>query len=73
MSSTIDLYPRYDEDEQYYNSVDYYKSIYKDKNDENGYVIEFRNVEKDRKVTVSINDLIQFSDIYIIGKEIKLK
>ena len=73
MASTIDLYPRYDEDEQYYNRVDYHKSIYKDKNDENGYVIEFANVEKDTKVTVNINDLIQFSDRYKIGEEVKLK
>ena len=48
MASTMDIYPKYDENEQYYYDEDYYKTIYKDKNDDNGYVVEFTNVDKDR-------------------------
>ena len=73
MASTMDIYPKYDENEQYYYDEDYYKTIYKDKNDDNGYVVEFTNVDKDRNMIVGIDDLIQFSDRYKIGEEIKLK
>ena len=62
MASTMDIYPKYDENEQYYYDEDYYKTIYKDKNDDNGYVVEFTNVDKDRNMIVGIDDLIQFSD-----------
>lgn len=47
--------------------------LYKDKNDDNGYVVEFTNVDKDRNMIVGIDDLIQFSDRYKFGEEIKLK
>lgn len=73
MASTMDIYPKYDENEQYYYDEDYYKTIYKDKNDDNGYVVEFTNVDKDRNMIVGIDDLIQFSDRYKFGEEIKLK
>ena len=45
----------------------------KDKNDDNGYVVEFTSVDKDRNMIVGIDDLIQFSDRYKFGEEIKLK
>ena len=54
MASTMDIYPKYDENEQYYYDEDYYKTIYKDKNDDNGYVVEFTNVDKDRNMIVGI-------------------
>ena len=73
MASTMDIYPKYDENEQYYYDEDYYKTIYKDKNEDNGYVVEFTNVDKDRNMIVGIDDLIQFSDRYKFGEEIKLK
>lgn len=73
MASTMDIYPKYDENEQYYYDEDYYKTIYKDKNDDDGYVVEFTNVDKDRNMIVGIDDLIQFSDRYKFGEEIKLK
>ena len=73
MACTMDIYPKYDENEQYYYDEDYYKTIYKDKNDDNGYVVEFTNVDKDRNMIVGIDDLIQFSDRYKFGEEIKLK
>lgn len=73
MASTMDIYPKYDENEQYYYDEDYYKTIYKDKNDDNGYVVEFTNVDRDRNMIVGIDDLIQFSDRYKFGEEIKLK
>ena len=73
MASTMDIYPKYDENEQYYYDEDYYKTIYKDKNDDNGYVVEFTNVDKDRNMIVGIDDLIQFGDRYKFGEEIKLK
>lgn len=73
MASTMDIYPKYDENEQYYYDEYYYKTIYKDKNDDNGYVVEFTNVDKDRNMIVGIDDLIQFSDRYKFGEEIKLK
>ena len=73
VASTMDIYPKYDENEQYYYDEDYYKTIYKDKNDDNGYVVEFTNVDKDRNMIVGIDDLIQFSDRYKFGEEIKLK
>ena len=72
MAGGMDIYPKYDENEQYYSIEDYYKSIYKDKNDENGYVVEFTNVDKDINMTVGIDDIIHFSDRYKIGEEITL-
>lgn len=72
MASAMNIYPKYDENEQYYYNEDYYKTIYKDKNDDNGYVVEFTNIDKDKNMTVGIDDLIHFSDRYKIGEEIKL-
>ena len=73
MASTMDIYPKYDENEEYYYDEDYYKTIYKDKNADNGYVVEFTNVDKVRNMIVGIDALIQFSDRYKFGEEIKLK
>ena len=57
-----------------YNSYDSrsYMSVQKDSKDALGYVIEFDNIEKDKKVELSIDDLIKKVDKFEIGDEIQV-
>jgi len=47
-------------------------SVYKDSKDALGYAVEFDNVEKDRAVELSIDDLIKQIDKFEIGDEIQV-
>lgn len=46
--------------------------FYKDPTDNLGYIIEFHDVQKDKKVKVTIDDMIKYVDKFKIGDEIQV-
>jgi len=57
-------------DNMFYSNKDI--SFYKDPKESLGYIVEFNDVKKDKKVELSFDDLIKYIDKYNISDEIKL-
>ena len=59
-------------DENYYSGLDD-KTIFKDKDNDNQYVIEFNDIESNRKANLYVNDIVSNIDKFVIGNEVKIK
>ncbi|NFU00690.1 DUF4179 domain-containing protein, partial [Clostridium botulinum] len=49
-----------------------YRSFYKDKNEDFGYIVEFNNVDKDKILNLDIYSAISQIDRFKLGNEINL-
>lgn len=70
MASTMDLYPTIEDVKtNYYSSYENEKNVsfYKDTNDSLGYVVEFDNLDKDKKMELGLDFTIKEIDKFQIG------
>ncbi|MBA8980846.1 hypothetical protein [Clostridium saccharobutylicum] len=74
MASTMCIYPKMEKEKTVYYGYESEKnmSFYKDQDNSLGYIVEFDNLEKDKKMELNFDYAIKEIDKYKIDDEIQL-
>ena len=72
MIMAVNVYGYYTDNEEYYNELTG-RTVYKDKDKDNQYVIEYDDSEKNQSIDFDYNYIIYNIDKFTLGDEIKIK
>lgn len=72
MMMALNLYGAYADDKTYYDQL-VGRTIYKDKDNENQYVVQYDDTEKNQKVSFHCDQIISNIDKYSLGEEMEIK